>query len=134
MQRFLINVMLNSIYLDATFDLTDTKGTPIPAKMKIVLSPILKSDDYIKKFMEEVEDDLSRLPKHDAVANTVSTLGQVLKFTKTIMDQVSKVRRRHQCLYILTSKSADRGGQAHPILNASWSVASSIYQVHSPSK
>ena len=91
--------MLNSIYLDATFDLM---GTPILAKMKIVLSPVPTSNDYIKKFMEEVEDDLSRLPKHDAVANTVSMLGQVLKLTKTIMDQVSKVRRRHQCLYILT--------------------------------
>ena len=83
--------MLKSILLDATFDLTD-KGTPIPVKMKIVLSPISKSDDYIKDFMEKVEVDLGRLSRHDTVANTASTLGHVLKFTKTIMDQLSKVR------------------------------------------
>ena len=42
--------------------------------------------------MEKVEADLGRLSRHDTVANTASTLGDVLKFTKTIMDQLSKVR------------------------------------------
>ena len=61
--------------------------------MKIVLSLIPKSADYIKAFTEKVDHDLGRLSKHDGVANTVSTIGKVLSFTKTIMDKVSKVCR-----------------------------------------
>jgi hypothetical protein len=67
------------------------KGTPIPAEMKIVLSLIPKPADYIKEFTEKVKDDLGRMSKHDGVANTVSTLGQVLNFTMNIMDKLSKV-------------------------------------------
>jgi len=60
--------------------------------MKIVLSPTSESDDDINKFMEKVDADVSRLPSNDAVASTISTLGQVLKLTKTLMDQLSQVR------------------------------------------
>jgi hypothetical protein len=60
--------------------------------MKIVLSPTSKSDDEIKKFMEKVDDDVSHLRSNDAVASTVSTLGQVLQLTKKIMDNLSQVR------------------------------------------
>ena len=63
--------------------------------MKIVLSPISESDDDIRKFMEEVDADVSRLPSNDTVWSTVSTVGQVLQLTKNIMDNVSKVR--HYC-------------------------------------
>ncbi|KDR77543.1 hypothetical protein GALMADRAFT_407344 [Galerina marginata CBS 339.88] len=75
--------------------------------MKIALSPISKSEDYIKEFMEKVDADVARLSSNDALSSTVSTLGQVLKLTKKIMDQFSQV---------------------HPILNASWTVVSSLYQ------
>jgi len=60
--------------------------------MKIVLSPTSESDEDINKFMEKVDADVSRLPSNDAVASTISTLGQVLKLTKTLMDQLSQVR------------------------------------------
>ncbi|KDR68857.1 hypothetical protein GALMADRAFT_936036 [Galerina marginata CBS 339.88] len=77
--------------------------------MKIALSPISKSEDYIKEFMEKVDADVACLPSNDTVSSTVSTLGQVLKLTKKIMDQFSQV---------------------HPILNASWTVVSGLYQVN----
>ena len=60
--------------------------------MQIALSPASKSDDYIKEFMERIDSDLSRLPSNDGVASNASTLFQVLKVTKTIMDQLSQVR------------------------------------------
>ncbi|KAF8817315.1 ankyrin, partial [Phlegmacium glaucopus] len=76
--------------------------------MKIFLSRISgESVDDIKKFMEKVDDDVRRLSSNDAVTSTVSTLGQVLKLTKTIMDQLSQV---------------------HPILKASWTIVSTVYQ------
>ncbi|KAF8817223.1 hypothetical protein BYT27DRAFT_7075154 [Phlegmacium glaucopus] len=76
--------------------------------MKIFLSRISgESVDDIKKFMEKVDDDVHRLSSNDAVTSTVSTLGQVLKLTKTIMDQLSHV---------------------HPILKASWTIVSTVYQ------
>jgi hypothetical protein len=61
--------------------------------MKIVVSPTSESDDDIKRFMEKVDADVSRLPSNDAVATTVSTLRQVLTLTKNIMDQLSQVRQ-----------------------------------------
>jgi len=60
--------------------------------MKIALSRISGSVDDIKEFMEKVDADVSRLSSNDAVASTVSTLGQVLELTKTIIDKLSKVR------------------------------------------
>jgi len=56
-----------------------------------VLSSISGSVDNIKEFMKKVDADVSRLSSNDAVASTVSTLGQVLGLTKTIMDKLSKV-------------------------------------------
>ena len=108
------------------------KGISILAKMKIVLSRISGSVDDIKEFMEKVDADVSRLSSNDAVTSTVSTLGQVLELTKTIMDKLSKVR--HSMSIDLHSKSADRGDQAHPILDASWTIVSSLYQVNRPTK
>ena len=60
--------------------------------MKIVVSPTSKSDDDIKKLLEKVDTDVSRLSSNDPVASTVLTLGHVLKLTKAIMDQFSQVR------------------------------------------
>ena len=90
--------------------------------MKIALSRTSGSVDDIKEFMEKV----------DAVANTVSTLGQVLELTKTIMDKLTKVR--HSMSIDPHSKLADRGDQAHPILDASWTIFSSLYQVNRPTE
>ncbi|KAG6912699.1 hypothetical protein DXG01_012793, partial [Tephrocybe rancida] len=58
--------------------------------MNIALSPNTKSEDYIKKFLEKVDADVSRLPSNEAVANSVSMLGQVLQLTKTMMDKLSQ--------------------------------------------
>ncbi|PPQ88030.1 hypothetical protein CVT25_001004, partial [Psilocybe cyanescens] len=66
------------------------------------------SDDDIAKFLDKVDADASILPQTEAVLGTASTLGQVLKLTKAIMDQLSK---------------------AHPILSASWIAVSSAYQL-----
>ncbi|KDR71050.1 hypothetical protein GALMADRAFT_802997 [Galerina marginata CBS 339.88] len=92
---------------NARLDLTDKEGNPVRAKMKMVLSPNPESDDNIKKFMEKVDADVSRLPSNDTVWSTVSTVGKTLQLTKNIMDNLSKV---------------------HPILNASWTIVSSLYQ------
>jgi hypothetical protein len=58
--------------------------------MKIVLSHISGSGDNIEEFMKKVDDDLSRMRSLSLPSN-LSTLGQVLKFTKSIVDQFSKV-------------------------------------------
>ncbi|KDR66751.1 hypothetical protein GALMADRAFT_1359322 [Galerina marginata CBS 339.88] len=102
-QANIVDLLENS----ASLDLTDEKGIAIPIKMKIALSPIAESEHYIKEFMEKVDTDVSRLSSNGTVASTVSTLGQVLKLTKNIMDQLSK---------------------AHPILSASWAIVSNLYQ------
>jgi hypothetical protein len=72
--------------------------------MKIVLSCISESVDNIKGFMEKVDTDVSRLSSNDAVLSTFSTLAQVLKFTKSIMDQLSKVRHERPCIMDLIVK------------------------------
>ncbi|PPQ81501.1 LOW QUALITY PROTEIN: hypothetical protein CVT25_015661, partial [Psilocybe cyanescens] len=90
------------------FDLTDDNGVTVPDKMKVALSPTPKSDDYIAKFLDKVDADASILPQTEAILGTASTLVQVLKLTKAIMDQLSK---------------------AHPILSASWIAVSSVYQL-----
>ncbi|KAG6904884.1 hypothetical protein DXG01_006459, partial [Tephrocybe rancida] len=74
----------------ASFDLADKKGIRVSIDMNVALSPDNKSEDYIKKFLEKVDADVSRLPSNDAVANSVSMLGQVLQLTKTIMDKLSQ--------------------------------------------
>ncbi|KAF8960073.1 hypothetical protein BDZ97DRAFT_1358391 [Flammula alnicola] len=88
-------------------DLTDKKGDPISAKMKMGLSRVSESDSNVKTFMEKVDADVSRLPRNKAVINTASTLGKALQLTKNIMDNLSHV---------------------HPILKASWTVLSRVYE------
>ena len=73
--------------LDTSFDLTDKKGI-LAAKMKIVLSRISRSVDNIEKFMKKVDDDVGLM---SSLPSSLSTLGQVLKLTKAIMDQFSQV-------------------------------------------
>ncbi|KAF8955682.1 hypothetical protein BDZ97DRAFT_1764582 [Flammula alnicola] len=97
---------------DTLLDLTDKKGDPISAKMKMGLSRVSESDSNVKTFMEKVDADVSRLPSNKAIINTASTLGKALQLTKNIMDNLSH----------------DVGDQAHPILKASWTVLSRIYE------
>ena len=73
--------------LDTSLELTD-KGVVLEAKMKITLSLIPGSGDNIKEFMKRVDDDVSDM---SSPPSSLSTLGQVLKVTKAIMDQVSQV-------------------------------------------
>ena len=77
--------------LDNIFDLTDKEGILV-AKMKIVLSRISGSGDNIEKFMKKVDYDISLLGSPSLPSN-LSTLGQVLRLTKAIMDQFSHVHR-----------------------------------------
>ena len=74
---------------DSSFDLTDKKGILV-AKMKIVLSGISRSgdSDNIEEFMSKVDSDVNRM---SSLPSSLSTLGQILKSTKAIMDQFSKV-------------------------------------------
>jgi hypothetical protein len=102
--------------------------------MKIVLSRISGSVDNINEFMEKVDADVRRLPNNSAVMSTASTLQKVLQLTKNIMDQLSHVRYLYVYLTLVVSKLADRGYQAHPILNVSWTVVSTLYQVNRPTK
>ena len=75
--------------LDTSFDLTDKKGI-LAAKMKIVLSRVSGSGDNIDEFMKKVDDDVSLM--NSLPSNfKLSTLAQVLKLTKAIMDQFSQV-------------------------------------------
>ena len=75
--------------LDTSFELTD-KGVVLAAKMKTSFSLVPGSRDNIKEFMKRVDDDVSHMSSLQ-VPNSLSTLGQVLKLTKAIMDQVSQV-------------------------------------------
>ena len=72
--------------LDTSIELTDN-GVALAAKMKIAFSLIPGSDDTIKEFMKRVDDDVS----HMNSLSLPSTLAQVLKSTKAIMDKVSQV-------------------------------------------
>ena len=75
--------------LDTSIELTD-KGVVLAAKIKIAFSLILGSDDNIKEFMKRVDDEVSHMNSL-SLPSSLSTLGQVLKSTKSIMDQVSQV-------------------------------------------
>ena len=55
--------------------------------MKIVLHNS-GSVDNIEEFMKKVDDDVGFM---SSLPSNLSTLGQVLKFTKAIMDQLSQV-------------------------------------------
>ena len=77
--------------LDTSFQLTDKEGI-LAAKMKIALSPISGSgDDNIEEFMKKVDDNVNLMSSLPSNLSTLSTLGQVLKLIKTIMDQFSQV-------------------------------------------
>ena len=56
--------------------------------MKILLSSVSGSVDNIEEFMKKVDDDVRLM---SSLPSNLSTLGQVLKLTKTIMDQFSQV-------------------------------------------
>ena len=76
--------------LDTSFDLT--KDGILAAKMKIVLSHISGPSDNNEAFMKMVDDGhdvglMSSLPSNFIL----STLGQILKLTKAIMDHFSQV-------------------------------------------
>ena len=58
--------------------------------MKISFSLIPGSDDNIKEFMKRVDDDVSHM-NSPTLPSSLSTLGQVLKSMKAIMDKVSQV-------------------------------------------
>ena len=74
--------------LDTSFDLTDKNGIHT-AKMKIALSQITAASvDNIAEFMKRVDDDTSHM---SLPSSSLSTLGQVLKSTKDIMDRFSQV-------------------------------------------
>ena len=75
--------------IDTSVELTD-KGVVLAAKMKITLSLIPGSGDNIKEFMKMVDDDVSHMSSLP-VPSSLSTLGQVLKLTKAIMDRVAQV-------------------------------------------
>ena len=75
--------------LDTILELTDI-CVVLPAKMKITFSLLPGSGDNIKEFMKRVDDDISHM-KSLSVPSSLSTLGQVLKSTKAIMDKVSQV-------------------------------------------
>ena len=90
--------------LDTNFDLTDKKGI-FTAKMKIVLSGISRSgSDNIEEFMKKVDDDVNRMSS--LPGSNLTTIGQVLKSTKAIMDQFSKVVHLSSLTVMI---SADRG-------------------------
>ena len=100
--------------------------------LTVVLSRISGSVDNIQEFMEKVDTDVRDLPSNSAVMNTTSTLGKVLQLTKNTIDQLSQVWHQWLCIltFIVSLKLADHGYQAHPILNASWTIVSSLYQVN----
>ena len=87
--------------LDIRIDLTDKEGI-LASKMKIVLSRISGSGDNIEEFMKKVDDDVNRM---NTLPSNLSTLGQVLKLTKAIMDQFSQVVHLS---FNHNSKSTDR--------------------------
>ena len=84
-----MDLFILKMILDTSFELKD-KDVVLAAKMKIALSLVPGSGDNIKEFMEKVDDDVSHMSSLQ-VPSSLSTLGQVLKLTKAIMDQVSKV-------------------------------------------
>ena len=90
--------------LDTGLELTDN-GVILPAKMKIAFSLIPGSGDNIKEFMKRVDDNVSDM---SSPPSSLSTLGQVLKVTKAIMDQVSQVVH-FSSLNLNNSKLADYG-------------------------
>ena len=77
-------------FIDGSFDLMDKNGI-LAAKLKIVLSGTSRSgdSDNIEEFMKKVDDNVNRMSS--LLPSNLSTLWQVLKSTKDIMDQFSQV-------------------------------------------
>ena len=88
--------------LDTSFDLTDKKGFHA-VKMKIVVTCISRSSDSdnIEEFMKKVEDGVSLM---SSLPSNLSTLGQVLKSTKAIMDQFSQVTHLSNLNFIIINR------------------------------
>ena len=90
--------------LDTGLDLTGSLG----AKMKIAISLILGSgDNTIEEFMKKVDDDVSRMSSLPSSLSKLSTLGQVLKSTKDIMDQFSQVVHLSSLNVVIANKLID---------------------------
>jgi hypothetical protein len=86
--------------IDTSLELTD-KGVVLAAKMKIKFSLIPESGDNIKEFMKRVDDDVSHM---SSLPSSLSTLRQVLKSTKAIMDRVSQVVHLSSLNLIISNK------------------------------
>lgn len=78
-----------SHHAEDDFELTD-KGEVLTSKMKIAFSLIPGCNDNIKDFIKRVVDDVNHMNSL-SLPSSMSTLGQVLKASKAIMDQVSQV-------------------------------------------
>jgi hypothetical protein len=74
--------------------------------MKITLSLIPGSGDNIKEFMRRVDDSVSLMSS--TLPDSLSTLVQVLKSTKAIMDKFSQVVHLSS-LNLIIAKLSDRG-------------------------
>ncbi|PPQ88497.1 hypothetical protein CVT25_013168 [Psilocybe cyanescens] len=100
--------VVDMIANDASFDLTNENGLAVPLRMKIALSPALKSDDDIENLLKEVDNSASKLKNREDVLGTASSIGQALQLIKVIMNNFSQV---------------------HPVLNASWVVVAGVYKI-----
>ena len=77
----------------------------LAAKMKIAISLIPGSgDNTIEEFMKRVDDDVSHMSRFPSNS---STLGQVLKLTKDIMDQFSQVVHISSLNLVIANKLID---------------------------
>lgn len=115
--------------LDATFDLKDETGAKIIAKIKIDLSLV---DTNFKTFMEDVDNDISRLGSPSNPHAGIPALGMAWSLTKNIMDNIADVRYCYS--FSLSSRADLLHGKAHPILKASWTIISYVYKVNSFNK
>jgi hypothetical protein len=95
------------LLVDISFDLTD-KVDIVAAKMKIVLSGISGSVDNIEEFLKKVDDNVVRMSSLPSNLSTLGQIGQVLKSTKAIMDQFTKVVHLTSLNLIILNR-ADRG-------------------------
>jgi hypothetical protein len=95
------------LLVDTSFDLTDKEGI-VAAKMKILLSGISGSVDNIEEFLKKVDDNVDRMSRLPSTLSTLGQIGQVLKSTKAIMDQFTKVVHLTSMNFIILNR-ADRG-------------------------
>ena len=68
--------------------------------MKIVLH-ISESVDNIEEFMKKVDDDIDLM---SSLPRNLSTLGQVLKLTKNLIDKISQVGHLSSLNLIMTDR------------------------------